>query len=92
MGGEGCSSWYDLALGWGRTLPSERDGNLVLVPTATVTRLASEAPPLGSRYAFSDGGRTFLGVVTNVVQLDEKHATVTLELMPDEHRHLIDEG
>jgi hypothetical protein len=63
-----------------------------IVPTATVTRLASEVPPLGARYAFSDGGRTFLGVVTNVVPLGEKHATVTLELMPDEHRRLIDQG
>jgi hypothetical protein len=61
------------------------------VPTTTVTRLASEAPPLGARYAFADGGRTFSGIVVNVVPLGEKHATITLELTADEHRRLIDE-
>jgi hypothetical protein len=60
------------------------------VPTTTVIRLASEVPPLGHRYAFADGGRTFMGVIAKVVPLGEKHVTLTVELTTDQHRRLID--
>jgi hypothetical protein len=74
------------------SLLSGGEGNLVLVPTTTVVRLASEAPPLGRRYAFANGGRTFMGVVAKVAVFGDKHVTLTIELTGAEHRRLIDEG
>jgi hypothetical protein len=74
-----------------RRLPSGSRENLMVMTTTTVVRLLSEVPSLGARYAFSNGRRTFLGIVKNVVPLGERHATVTLELMASERRHLIDE-
>lgn len=60
-----------------------------IMHAATVTRLASRVPPLGARYGVSDGGRTFVGKVLRVAPLDDKHATITLEVTDAEYERLL---
>jgi len=50
------------------------------VPTTAVAREAKTAPPVGVRYGFSDGGRTFIGIVVAIRKLSRRHVTVEVEV------------
>ncbi len=59
------------------------------MPTTSVVRPAKTAPPVGARYKFADGKRSFIGTVVAVKVLNATHATVIVELSVDEHRRLV---
>jgi hypothetical protein len=57
------------------------------VPTTTVVREAKTAPPVGVR--FSDGGRTFIGIVVAIRKLSRTHVTVEVEVSADDYARLL---
>jgi hypothetical protein len=59
------------------------------VPTTTVVRLAKTAPPIGVRFGFSDGGRTFVGIVVAVHKLSRTHVAVEVEVSADDYARLL---
>jgi hypothetical protein len=59
------------------------------VPTTTVVRDVKTAPPVGVRFGFSDGGRTFIGIVVAVRPVDPTHVAVEVEMTADEHARLL---
>jgi hypothetical protein len=59
------------------------------VPTTTVVRPAKTAPPVGVRFGFSDGGKTFIGVVVAVRPLSETHVSVEVEVSADDFARLL---
>lgn len=59
------------------------------MPTTTVVRPANTAPPLGVRFGFSDGGRTFIGVVVAVRPLSRTHVAVEVEVTADDYARLL---
>jgi hypothetical protein len=59
------------------------------VPTTTVVREAKTAPPVGVRYGFSDGGRTFIGMVVAIRKLSRTHVTVEVEVSADDYARLL---
>lgn len=62
------------------------------MPTTTVIRPASTAPPLGVRYGFADGARTFVGVVVAVRALTRTHVVVEVEIGDAEYARLLGTG
>jgi hypothetical protein len=58
------------------------------VPTTTVVREAKTAPPVGVRFGFSDGGRTFVGIVVAVRPLNPTHVAVEVEVTADDYARL----
>jgi len=69
--------------------PSGRVPRLGLVPTTTVVRPKLTAPPIGVRFGFSDGGRTFVGTVVAVHPLSTTHVTVEVEVTADDYARLL---
>ena len=59
------------------------------MPTTTVIREAKTAPPVGVRFGFSDGGRTFVGIVVAVRRLSRTHVTVEVEVSADDYARLL---
>jgi hypothetical protein len=59
------------------------------VPTTTVVREVKTAPPVGVRFGFSDGGRTFVGIVLAVRPVDPTHVAVEVEMSVDEYARLL---
>jgi hypothetical protein len=59
------------------------------VPTVTVVREMKTAPPLGVRFGFADGGRTFLGSVVSVHPLSRTHVAIEVEVTADDYARLV---
>jgi hypothetical protein len=57
--------------------------------TATIIRLAEDAPPLDSCYRFEQGDERFAGVVDNVVRIAEHAVEITLSMTAAEHERLL---
>jgi hypothetical protein len=57
--------------------------------TATIIRLAEDAPPLDSCYRFEQGDERFAGVVDNVVRIAEHTVEITLSMTAAEHERLL---
>lgn len=84
--GQRCrASKYALSL-WPSVRP-QRDPQRV--PTTTVVRPKATAPPIGVRFGFSDGGRTFIGIVVAVRSLSRTHVSVEVEVSADDYARLL---
>jgi hypothetical protein len=59
------------------------------VPTTTVVREAKTAPPLGVRFGFADGGKTFVGIVVAVREMNETHVFIEVEMNDVEYARLL---
>ncbi len=61
------------------------------MPITTVTRPAWATPKVGAVFGFSNGGRTFAGVVQKLTPLGraKAHVTVHVEISAQEHKRLM---
>jgi len=60
-----------------------------VVRTATIIRLARDAPPLDSCYQFAEGSERFAGVVDQVAPVGDDDVSITLSMTAAEHERLL---